>query len=120
MCWRIGRAFFFKWTVNFKYLPEDIFLSPVLHKALLVATIIGIIIILDRSERKRGRHGLSSSCKHQVSVSAVTKDATAQAQVVAVEPGNDLQRGFNGVMVSSDDIISTMFLSNFVGIVFSR
>ena len=36
-----GRVFMFKWTVNFRFLPEEIFVSKYLSIGLLLATIIG-------------------------------------------------------------------------------
>lgn len=33
----LSRVFLFKWTVNWRFLGEDVFLSPVLAKALLFA-----------------------------------------------------------------------------------
>ena len=38
----LGRVFMFKWTVNFKFLPEDIFIGKELSIVLLIMTIIGI------------------------------------------------------------------------------
>jgi alpha-1,3-mannosyltransferase len=37
----LSRIFMFKWTVNFKFLPEHVFVSKTLSIALLVATAIG-------------------------------------------------------------------------------
>jgi alpha-1,3-mannosyltransferase len=37
----LGRVFMHKWTVNFKFLPEDVFVAKELSILLLVATIIG-------------------------------------------------------------------------------
>ena len=36
----IGRQFFFKWTVNWRFLPEWLFLHRGFHTALLTATIV--------------------------------------------------------------------------------
>lgn len=37
----LSRVFFYKWTVNYKFLPEDIFLDKRLSLALLVMTVAG-------------------------------------------------------------------------------
>ncbi len=37
----LTRVFFYKWTVNFKFLPEEIFLSKKLSVVLLILTVIG-------------------------------------------------------------------------------
>ena len=39
----LGRVFMYKWTVNFKFLPEEIILSKSLSIGLLIATIVGNI-----------------------------------------------------------------------------
>ena len=40
----LGRVFMFKWTVNFKFLPEDVFVSKELSLLLLALTVIGYIV----------------------------------------------------------------------------
>lgn len=40
----LGRVFMFKWTVNFKFLPEDVFVSKELSLVLLGLTVIGYIV----------------------------------------------------------------------------
>lgn len=37
----VGRVFMYQWTVNWKFLPEDIFVSKDLSLGLLICTIIG-------------------------------------------------------------------------------
>ncbi len=39
----LGRVFLYKWTVNFKFLPEEIFVSKFFSIFLLLATLIGKI-----------------------------------------------------------------------------
>jgi alpha-1,3-mannosyltransferase len=43
----IGRVFMFKWTVNFKFLPEEIFVSKPLSIGLLLMTVIGKTLLTD-------------------------------------------------------------------------
>ncbi|EYB95882.1 hypothetical protein Y032_0155g3069 [Ancylostoma ceylanicum] len=40
----LGRVFLFKWTVNWRFLPEEIFLSSRLHLALLSCHIVVLVI----------------------------------------------------------------------------
>ncbi|ETN84129.1 hypothetical protein NECAME_17235, partial [Necator americanus] len=40
----LGRVFLFKWTVNWRFLPEEVFLSPRLHLALLSCHIVVLAI----------------------------------------------------------------------------
>jgi alpha-1,3-mannosyltransferase len=60
----LDRIFFFKWTVNFRFLPEDVFLSKPLAIALLTlhASLLGAYFVrLYKSGRKMsGEHVLST------------------------------------------------------------
>lgn len=40
----LGRQFLFKWTVNWRFLPEDVFLSRYFHLALLLAHITMLLL----------------------------------------------------------------------------
>lgn len=41
----IGRVFMFKWTVNFRFLPEETFVSKSLSMGLLIATVVGMVLL---------------------------------------------------------------------------
>jgi alpha-1,3-mannosyltransferase len=43
-----SRVFFYKWTVNFKFLSEEVFLSPHLSKSLLLLTLLAWIFVMQR------------------------------------------------------------------------
>ena len=43
-----GRQFIYKWTVNFKFLPEDVFLSRQLAVGLLVAHVVVLFLFMQR------------------------------------------------------------------------
>ncbi|KHJ87369.1 ALG3 protein [Oesophagostomum dentatum] len=40
----LGRVFLFKWTVNWRFLPEEVFLSPRLHIALLSCHLVVLVV----------------------------------------------------------------------------
>ncbi len=40
----LGRQFFFKWTVNWRFLPENIFLNRYFHISLLALHLIALIV----------------------------------------------------------------------------
>ncbi len=40
----LGRQFLFEWTVNWRFLPEDVFLSRYFHLALLLAHITTLVL----------------------------------------------------------------------------
>ena len=45
----LSRVFFYKWTVNFKFLSEDVFLSPYLSRSLLLMTLLAWCFVTYRS-----------------------------------------------------------------------
>ena len=44
----LGRQFFFKWTVNWKFLPEDVFLAKPFQLALLALHLIVLVLFLNK------------------------------------------------------------------------
>ena len=79
----LDREFFFKWTVNLKFLPEDVFLSKTLAIALLCLHISLLCLYhyrLYKSSRSTGNNGV----------------------------------------LTSEQILSTLFVSNFIGICCAR
>ena len=44
----LGRIFLYEWTVNFRFLPEEIFVSRIFHLALLLAH-IGVLVFCARN-----------------------------------------------------------------------
>ena len=46
----VGRQFFFKWTVNWRFLPEDVFLNRFFHIVLLVShALVAMMFCLTRT-----------------------------------------------------------------------
>lgn len=90
----LDRVFFYKWTVNWKFLPEDIFVSKPIAIGLLVLHLSTLAYL------------------------AVRWIQAAQAQtgrrLFVVRPQQDPRR------LAPDYIIYTLFLSNVVGICFAR
>lgn len=50
----LGRQFFFKWTVNWRFVPEEIFLSRVFHAGLLALHLIVLLCFLNKCLRNIG------------------------------------------------------------------
>ncbi|TGZ66414.1 hypothetical protein CRM22_005350 [Opisthorchis felineus] len=88
-----GRQFMYKWTVNWRIIPEDVFLDRRFHAVLLGLHAAFLIILLFRWIRYRG--GFSQFLKLQI------------------PPDRDPRKDMSGV-------IYPMFLSNFIGVTFSR
>jgi alpha-1,3-mannosyltransferase len=91
----LGRAFFFKWTVNFKFLPEDVFLSKSLSILLLLST-VAVLALFAYKWIAENRLVLKLARLPFIGVGRLT-------------------RGLNPHF-----IIVTIFLSNFIGVVFAR
>jgi alpha-1,3-mannosyltransferase len=93
----LGRVFMHEWTVNYKFLDQDVFQSPVLAKALLCATLLTWVGFGHfRWARKRG--GLFRLLWNSL------RDPAAA----------------DGRPVSMDHIVTTMLESNFIGVCFAR
>ncbi|KAI8806083.1 asparagine-linked glycosylation 3 [Cladochytrium replicatum] len=90
-----SRMFLHVWTVNWKFVPEDLFTSRQFARILLVLHVAMLAIAFVRSQKLR-----ASSVERQTFLAkwGLTKLAT----------------------LSADDIVSGLFLSNFLGIVCAR
>ncbi|CAM9928562.1 unnamed protein product [Pylaiella littoralis] len=98
----LGRVFKFEWTVNFKFLSEAAFVSPVLSIALLALTVATLSLFA--SKWVRSHRALEHSRAVDVHVGK--------------RGGTDARRG--GFRLDPDYIVKTLFVSNFIGIVFCR
>ncbi|RXN20100.1 dol-P-Man:Man(5) c(2)-PP-Dol alpha-1,3-mannosyltransferase [Labeo rohita] len=52
----LGRQFLFKWTVNWRFLPEDVFLCRYFHLALLLAHITTLLLFALKRWKSRSLH----------------------------------------------------------------
>lgn len=87
----LGRQFFYVWSVNWKFIPEHIFLHPAWGLGLLALTAIFIAYFW------------------------FFKWMAVESSFLAI-----LQGKYSGLKINPDHIISLMFTSNFIGIVFAR
>lgn len=93
-----GRVFKYKWTVNWKFLPEDVFVSKQLAIGLLALHLCTLWFFANHrwvNERDDGKRGLFA--------------------VLLCPKGENL-----GKKLSSEYIVSIMFVCNFIGIAFCR
>jgi alpha-1,3-mannosyltransferase len=86
----LKRQFLYKWTVNFKFLPEHVFLSRELSAGLLLVTVATYILY---------------AAKWTASV-----DAAANHQ----------QKRKKALVLSPRFVLTILFTSNFIGVVFAR
>jgi len=91
----LGRVFMFKWTVNFKFLPEEYFVSKIHSISLLLLTIAAFVVFAFK---------WTAECRKQLKVSSPREGQSLIAS-------RDLTSNF---------IIVTLFASNFIGVVFAR
>ncbi|XP_035489910.2 dol-P-Man:Man(5)GlcNAc(2)-PP-Dol alpha-1,3-mannosyltransferase isoform X2 [Scophthalmus maximus] len=91
----LGRQFMFKWTVNWRFLPEWLFLNRYLHFLLLAAHLLTLLLFVFRRWKRPG-----------VSIFELLKD-----------PG---KRKIPPQENTVDQIVLILFTSNFIGMCFSR
>ncbi|KAM8954100.1 dol-P-Man:Man(5)GlcNAc(2)-PP-Dol alpha-1,3-mannosyltransferase [Pelodytes ibericus] len=90
-----GRQFIFKWTVNWRFLPESVFQHRAFHLALLISHLVALVLFCLYRWHKSGQNILS-----------LLKD-----------PG---RRKTPSHRLSANKIIFVLFSSNFLGVMFSR
>ncbi|XP_076380515.1 alg3, alpha-1,3- mannosyltransferase isoform X2 [Megalopta genalis] len=97
----LGRVFEFKWTVNWRFLPEHVFIHPYFHVSLLVLHILTLIYCAPK---------WITYMKSYAKLKAVEK--SLQPQLKKKEKVD--------MSVMSQLFILPMFAANFIGIAFSR
>ena len=107
----LGRQFMYKWTVNLKFLSEAVFLSKKLSILLLVLTVVAYVL-----------YGYKIITTNTKALTAYRKTKNKHARVQNVKDllmiGHIHLDGSCGL--SPHFVISTVFISNFIGIVFAR
>lgn len=91
----LGRQFLFKWTVNWRFLPEWLFLSRYFHLVLLGAHLLTLLAFVLRRWKRPGESILE----------------------LLKEPG---KRIFPAQKLNADQMVLILFSSNFIGMCFSR
>ncbi len=89
MSFDMGRQFFYKWTVNWRCVPEELFLAKPFQIALLVLHVVVLLAFLSKALRNVG--GLTGVFAKR-----------------------------RPLKLSADSVIFLMFISNYIGVVFSR
>ncbi|ORX98842.1 glycosyltransferase family 58 protein [Basidiobolus meristosporus CBS 931.73] len=93
-----SRVFTYIWTVNWKFVPEDVFLGKEFATTLLVAHLVTLLLFLV-VKWTREEQGLFRMLAQGLRWNTMTKKMT---------------------VLSPDHICELLFVSNFIGIVFSR
>lgn len=108
----LSRVFTYKWSVNFQYLPESVFLRPELGIALLAATLCLWALAFQLRWRRR-RFGAATTA-----TAAAAAVAESQAQAGTVTDGEAQEEDPEDEMFRS--IVLTMLESNLIGVLLSR
>lgn len=91
----LGRVFLYEWTVNWKFISEEMFLNRYLHIGLLSAHILVLLIFVPIWIRYlKTYHALEDVAK--------------------------TRKGFYPMQIRSQLVMLPMFVANFIGICFSR
>ncbi|XP_041752650.1 dol-P-Man:Man(5)GlcNAc(2)-PP-Dol alpha-1,3-mannosyltransferase [Coregonus clupeaformis] len=95
MAFDLGRQFMFTWTVNWRFLPEWLFLSRYFHLVLLATHMLALLLFALHRWKRPGE-----------SIMELLK-----------EPG---KRVILAQKLTSDQMVLILFTSNFIGMCFSR
>ena len=97
-----SRVFFYKWTVNLRFLPEPIFLHPLTARLLLGAHFIVLLYALNRY----AKGGL---------IAVVQRALSAVPSMLSSSGSAAMYKQPSAIYA-----VSLYFLSNFIGVVFAR
>ncbi|XP_054160448.1 lethal(2)neighbour of Tid protein-like [Oppia nitens] len=89
----LGRIFMHKWTVNWRFLPNHLFISPYFHLILLTLHLMTIVLFF------KSRY--IQCFKRIINVKKLTKTTAAN-------------------VLTNNHILWTLFIANFIGIAYSR
>lgn len=91
----LGRQFLFKWTVNWRFLSEDVFLNRYFHLALLLAHLTTLVVFALKRWKRPGN-----------SIWSILKEPSKRKE--------------SPQKLSADQTVLILFTSNFIGMCFSR
>lgn len=102
-----GRVFQYVWTVNFKFLSEEVFVSKHLAKGLLMTQLAVLLAYFSRRE---------ALGQKQTSAARISPEETGVWKVFK----SSLSSSASRTNLSPDWILSGLFVSNFIGVMFAR
>ncbi|NXL04696.1 ALG3 mannosyltransferase, partial [Mesembrinibis cayennensis] len=107
----LGRQFQFKWTVNWRFLPEEVFQNRAFHAALLLAHLAGL-----------GLFALHRWHRSKESILALLKDPAERKHPSPPLTANNILWQASRVcpLNASAQIVFVLFSSNFLGVCCSR
>ncbi|XP_029177019.1 lethal(2)neighbour of Tid protein [Nylanderia fulva] len=96
----LGRIFEFKWTVNWRFLPEEVFVHPYFHHFLLFLHVLTLLYCLR--------------------IWIVYMESYAKLKDVEKNLKSQVPEKIDYMCVVSQLFVYPLFMSNFIGIMFSR
>jgi hypothetical protein len=112
----LGRVFLYKWTVNWRFVPEDVFLSRAFAGALLAAH-AGALLAFAASKWTRGDGGPQAILRRAL---ARPRRSPALAAVTADRACDALQSAGLSEAHAYADVTTIMYTSNLIGVLFAR
>ncbi|KAL3328714.1 hypothetical protein AABB24_036045 [Solanum stoloniferum] len=101
----LGRVFIHFWSVNFKFVPEDIFVSKAFALSLLVAHLSLLLVFAH-----------CRWCRHEGGLFAVVRSKIIQLKLRVSQRNPSSTKK----VLQADHIVTTMFVGNFIGIICAR
>ncbi|KAK4732246.1 hypothetical protein R3W88_025234 [Solanum pinnatisectum] len=101
----LGRVFIHFWSVNFKFVPEDIFVSKAFALSLLVAHLSLLLVFAHYRW-----------CRHEGGLLAVVRSKIIQLKLRVSQRNPSSTKK----VLQADHIVTTMFVGNFIGIICAR
>jgi alpha-1,3-mannosyltransferase len=109
----LGRVFIHHWSVNFKFVPEPIFLS----KEFAISLLVSHLILL-------GVFAHYKWCKHEGGVFRFLNSKFIKMKLAIDKKSSSLKRkndqNSSFKLLNNDHVLTTMFVGNFIGIVCAR
>ncbi|XP_057782355.1 dol-P-Man:Man(5)GlcNAc(2)-PP-Dol alpha-1,3-mannosyltransferase [Salvia miltiorrhiza] len=110
----LGRVFVHFWSVNFKFVPEPVFVSKGFAMFLLAAHLVLLAVFAHYKW-----------CRHEGGLFSFLHSKLAQMKLKFYNPSSFPLRGFNEQnsntrVLKTDYIVTTMFVGNFIGVVCAR
>lgn len=110
----LGRVFIHFWSVNFKFVPEQVFVSKEFAVSLLVTHLI-LLAVFSHYRWCRHEGGLLSFVRSRFFSMKLRAAITSSFSFKQF-----YNRHFNLMLLNKEHIVTTMFVGNFIGIVCAR
>jgi len=125
-----SRVFYYKWTVNLKILPEEIFLHHYTSNILLGLHFIFLLYFIDRYSKngimavmKHGITGIFNNAPPMINESINGHVDQSQSHTIKSSSSSSTSASSSlssARSLSPDFVISLLFITNFIGIIFAR